>query len=290
MDLASKINRAIAPLGICIRRVPPPSDDELPLYRSIFGDTAVQQRRFYNIGSAGFRHAAWTNVDHPHDSYVAAQKDNVGIAWDVSTLTPIAVESGAAEIVYTSHTIEHLRNDHVQHMFDEAYRILKPGGFMRVTCPDILLLFEGYRRRNPGLLMNPKFYPYSIQDCFLSSFVSQLSKRMKARNPQGASSITIDDKEVDRVFATMPFDAACDHFTAMCNYELQKKLPGAHINWWHFEKIAAFLQRSGFRNVRRSGYGGSFCPVLCNTDYFDNTYPRWSVYVETEKQTEGALL
>jgi predicted SAM-dependent methyltransferase len=277
------LNSALSKLGVTLKRQPR-SENELPSYRKRFGDKAVAAQAFYNIGSGSFRHAAWTNVDHPSQWYSGAQQNNVSIAWDIAALLPISVESGTAEIVYTSHTIEHLQDAHVRHLFNEAYRILKVGGFLRVSCPDIRIYFEGYRRREPSLLHFPEFYPeYSFQDHLLTEFAGQLSMRMKNRNPQAASSIVISDEEVDRVFATMPLEAACNHFTQMCDFDLQRKLPGAHINWWHFEKIEAFLKRAGFQRVRRSGYGQSFCAILANTHYFDNTLSRFSVYAETEK-------
>jgi predicted SAM-dependent methyltransferase len=261
-----------------------PGADQLPLYLKLYGAVPVLEKRFYNVGSAWNKHALWTNVDYPSDWYAGDQKDNLDLSWDISSGNPIDVESGKAKIVYTSHTIEHLQDHHIQHFFNEAHRILEKGGFFRITCPDIILYYEGYKRRDPHLLLYTDAYPrFSIQDLFLNEFASQNTNIMRAGNPQGASSIVIPDEEVDRVFAGMPLDDALDHFTAMCDYELHKKAMGAHINWWHYEKIAKFLKQAGFNNVRRSGHGQSFCPAIRDTRYFDSTSPRFSIYVEAEK-------
>src|SRR5262249_19991868 len=156
-------------------------------------------------------------------------------------------------------------------MFNEVHRILEVGGFFRITCPDILLYYEGYVRRNPHLLLYGDAYPrFSIQDLFLNEFASQITNLMRAGNPQGASQIAVPDEEVDRVFAEKPLEEALDHFTQMCDYELHKKAMGAHINWWHFEKIVTFLKRAGFAKIWRSAHGQSFSPAMCDTRYFDS--------------------
>jgi predicted SAM-dependent methyltransferase len=261
-----------------------PGSDQLSLYLQLYGADAVLAKRFYNVGSAWNRHALWTNVDYPSEWYAGDQEDNLDIPWDISTGSPLAVETRKAKIVYTSHTIEHLLNHHVQNFFNEAHRILEIGGFFRVTCPDIMLYYEGYKRRDPHLLLYTDAYPrFSIQDLFLNEFASQITNIMRAGNPQGASNIVVSDEEVDRVFSTMPLDAALDHFTSLCDYEIHKKALGAHINWWRFDKIEHFLRRAGFTKIRRSAYGQSFCPAIRDTRYFDSTSPRFSIYVEAEK-------
>src|SRR5262249_23236169 len=99
-----------------------PGTDQIPLYLKLFGAPALIDRTFYNIGSGWNRHALWTNVDHPSEWYASVQADNLDLAWDISSGRPIEVESGKAKIAYTSHTIEHLLNEHVQHMFNEVHR------------------------------------------------------------------------------------------------------------------------------------------------------------------------
>ncbi|HTR00629.1 MAG TPA: methyltransferase domain-containing protein [Candidatus Acidoferrum sp.] len=281
MGPSTLINRLLAPLGIKLSRGHPP-DDNRAMYETLYSPQSLRDRRFYNVGAGSFRHPFWTNVDTPSDWYSAERRHNIDIKWDMSSLSPLGVDDGVAEIVYCSHVIEHLLNEHVRHFFGEAYRILKPGGTIRITCPDLLLVYEGYRRRNRFLLPREE-ETFSLQDRFMNFFATQLTDIMRLNNPHGASATKLADAEVDRLFATLPFDAACDHITALCNFDLQHKVPGAHINWWHFDKIGGFLRAAGFRTVRRSGYCQSLCPVMRNPAYFDNTVPQFSVYVEAEK-------
>jgi predicted SAM-dependent methyltransferase len=51
--------------------------------------------------------------------------------------SPLPIESSKAKIFYTSHTIEHIKEDAVQVLFNEVYRCLEDGGVFRITTgPD----------------------------------------------------------------------------------------------------------------------------------------------------------
>ena len=272
------------------RTIPPkmldpgyPGTEDAPLYLNRYGIDALLNRRFYNIGAAWNRHSCWTNVDHPSSWYAADQADNLDLPWDISTLAPIEVQTGTAEAVYSSHTVEHLLDEHVEHMLREAYRILKPSGFLRITCPNIELYFEAYRRRDDDLTMYRNLRPhFSHQQIFLNEFASQLTDIMKSGNPQGAAPASILDSEVDRLFANGPVPEAFDHFTSMIDYELHKITPGAHINWWTHEKVERFMRRAGFTKVRRSAHKQSACVAMRGAE-FDTTHPAHSLYVEAER-------
>jgi len=43
------------------------------------------------------------------------------------------------------------------------------------------------------------------------------------------------------------------------------------------------MKNAGFQNVYKSGYAQSKSPILRNTNYFDNTHPQISVYIEAIK-------
>lgn len=260
-----------------------PGVEDIELYLRRYGIDSLLNRRFYNIGAAWNKHACWTMVDHPSAWYAADQEDNLDLRWDISTLQPIDVESSTAEAVYSSHTVEHLLDPHVEHMFREAYRILKPGGFLRITCPDIRLYYEAYRRKDDDLLLYASArLQFSHEQLLLNEFASQLSKLMKIGNPDGAAAVSAEDAEVEQVFATLPLEQACNHFTAKLDYELHKITPGAHINWWTHEKVEQFMRRAGFTKIRRSSHKQSFCAAMRGTE-FDTTSAACSLYVEAEK-------
>lgn len=81
----------------------------------------------------------------------------------------------------------------------------------------------------------------------------------------------------------MDYEEALNYCCSKCSIEIQKKYPGNHINWWNKKKIFFILEKAGFKKICLSGYGQSFCPILRDISFFDNTHPKISLYVEAIK-------
>lgn len=70
---------------------------------------------------------------------------NANITWaDVTRHIPLPDNS--AEVVYTSHMVEHLDRDDVTRFLKEAHRVLAPNGVIRVVVPDLKMRVEQYVR------------------------------------------------------------------------------------------------------------------------------------------------
>lgn len=280
-------------LGYDVRKKRP-IDFGLGVYRSVYARESVEGRRFYNIGAGSFRHPAWTNVDHPSAWYQVAQSGGLDLAWDALAIEPLPIESDVAEIVYTSHTIEHVTDPAAENLFGEAHRVLKPGGVFRLTMPNIDLGYAAWRR-------DDRFYFDWIDRYSAPAEYTRIGLRMpmnQASTAQvflwhfasAASTLHVDgaperigDGELRRLFESLPYEQALNQCTAKCPVEVQKRHPGNHINWWNADKLARCLTEAGFTDVRRSGYAQSQCPVLRDTRYFDNTRPSVSLYMEAVK-------
>jgi SAM-dependent methyltransferase len=52
----------------------------------------------------------------------------------------------SASAVFSSHMVEHLEADEVRHVLSESFRVLRPGGIMRLALPDLHLATEKYMR------------------------------------------------------------------------------------------------------------------------------------------------
>ncbi len=78
-----------------------------------------------------FADKAWREIRLDIDSSV--HPDVVGTMTDMA-----AVGDGTVDAVYSSHNIEHLYPHEVPIALDEFRRVLKPEGFVLITCPDLL--------------------------------------------------------------------------------------------------------------------------------------------------------
>lgn len=77
----------------------------------------------------GFNSPAWSELRFDIDP--AVRPDIVGSMTDMS-----AVDDATADAVFSSHNIEHLEAHEVPVALAEFRRVLKPDGFLVITCPD----------------------------------------------------------------------------------------------------------------------------------------------------------
>jgi predicted SAM-dependent methyltransferase len=60
--------------------------------------------------------------------------------------------SGTAEAINSEHLIEHLTRGEARTYFSEAFRVLRPGGLIRISTPNLGGLCELFMERDPGSL------------------------------------------------------------------------------------------------------------------------------------------
>jgi len=265
-------------------------DQDFPVYDD-YPSESLNNKRFYNIGAGSFRHPNWTNVDFQTEHYKKVQTSGM-INYNLMELAPLPIESGLAEIVYSSHTIEHVSDEAVQNILKESYRILKPGGCIRLTTPDAALVFKNYQRGDLNFWYWRDYYSQagiweqkyttplskaSIHQLFLLLVAAQLCKIEISDSPTKKYT----DSEIMEVFSNQSMEEGLDFFTRQCVFN--PECPGNHVNWWTYEKIFTFLEKAGFSEMYKSGYGQSLFAPLRNTSLFDNTHPKISLYVEAIK-------
>lgn len=57
---------------------------------------------------------------------------------------PFPWTNSSIDIIYSSHTLEHLNKEDGMNFLKECYRILKPGGFLRIVLPDLKPIIDKY--------------------------------------------------------------------------------------------------------------------------------------------------
>jgi predicted SAM-dependent methyltransferase len=88
-----------------------------------------------NIGCGATWHPAWTNLD------VRPLSPQVRL-WDASHGLPF--ESEQVDACYASHVLEHLTRDQARALLLEAFRVLRPGGIVRLAVPDLEAIVREY--------------------------------------------------------------------------------------------------------------------------------------------------
>lgn len=82
----------------------------------------------------------WTNID------LNTRNNKHVVKHDLSK--PLPYKDNSVDMIFHEHFIEHLPKYEGQAFLRECFRVLKPGGVMRVGWPDIALLVRAYALRD----------------------------------------------------------------------------------------------------------------------------------------------
>jgi len=287
------LQKSIKILEYGLRKIDRASSIEL--YSNIYPYDSVKNKNFYNIGAGGFSHPCWTNIDYDSKWYKSNRSKTLkGIQYDFFSLDRLPIESESAEVIYSSHSVEHINDEAAQNILNESYRILKPGGYLRIVTPNIDLEYRAYKENDirfffwidkysipknyQRMYFNQPFNRASIGQIFLAHFATSVSLLHSDGAPE-----RIDDNELDQIFNSMDYEKALNYICAKCPIEIQKKYPGNHMNWWNKEKMFSMLSKAGFAKIYLSAYGQSYCHVLRDVLFFDNTNPKIALHIEAVK-------
>lgn len=253
---------------------------DLSLYEHI--EDCQKNPRFINIGSGNFYHPCWFNLDKPNNFYEKDQSKNAFINHDLNSSEALPFANDSIEVFYCSHVIEHLPINAVQKLFKEFYRCLKPKGYFRITCPDIELLYNAYKRGDLAIWPNPSPWntcQSSLELRFVEHFATLLV------DPH-ANALAIDKPspmEIRSIAREKNMNAFLDQLIKKLPDNCNELFPEGHCNWFSEEKVIYLLHKAGLINAKSSRYGQSEDPRLRNTDLFDKTCPELSLYVEGRK-------
>jgi len=99
--------------------------------------------RLLNFGCGGTFHPDWTNLD-------ASPVSPAVIAHDVTRRFPFA--DSTFDAAYGSHVLEHLEPAVAEEVLRDGFRILKPGGIIRIAVPDLESIARLYLSSLEGAL------------------------------------------------------------------------------------------------------------------------------------------
>ena len=232
---------------------------------------------FLNIGPGrGWARDGWQTLD-----YYFTDADYV---LDLRELVRMPLPSCTLEAVFSSHTIEHISDRACRRLFAECFRLLRPGGTLRISCPDFERAIRNYLEHgdpDPHNEVVTKTLKNAEQHLRLlsifASFRCKESYKGVSNEKSGgyAGGPILSAKEVRRQLARK--DAL--GFGRWCVKQIPESAEYvAHINCYNFEKLQKMLWRAGFRTIERSSYLGSKRADL-REDGLDNR-PYLSLFVE----------
>jgi len=239
---------------------------------------------YYNIGAGSFRHKDWINIDHSSDWYSGVQGEM--IEWNLLELSPIKIISNSADLLYSSHVIEHVTDEAVQNLCNEMYRVLKPNSVARIQAPNVDIFYNNFKKNNITSWLankNPSMSKIPLGNVSpAQAFVWAFASNATNIHRDGANKRLTDDM-INKAFFEKDYVDALNYCTSFVSLEKQKKYPGNHMNWWNPTKIISMLEEVGFSEVYESHFGESKAIEMRDTKYFDFGHKGISFYVEARK-------
>ena len=230
-----------------------------------------------NLGSGkGWNCNGWLGLDEIGGNYL-----------DQNSIFPYEKES--IDYVYSAHFFEHVDNKTSQNLFNESYRILKPGGILRILVPDFQLMLDKYNNNDENWFFNTvgtkgrnDWKLYNIEKNLTNVFLHWVTNH-DFSGPNGWARIPIRVSE-----SIVREKAKCGDVKEFCTWA-QNQIPKhdnrvktQHINWWNLDKFENML--SEFSDVKLSKHMVSKIPDVQNGK-FDNWANRKeiSLYIEAVK-------
>lgn len=245
---------------------------DMKLYRK-YGQEAL----FCNFGSGAFFHARWKNYDYPGQSlyYKSIQglngKDFIAINLCDKSLSIPEIDNSIS-LIYCSHTLEHLEEVAARNFLRECYRILKPGGILRVALPNT---------------SNHFYYARSLNS---QSNCSRDLKKIYIVDAAGhlvADSRKLSIEEINKLFLASNGDSTEFYKLIQRHHHgatiFDGSNPERHISYWDYEKLIEVCMEIDYTSIIPAYQGSSTADPFTNINIFDTTEPHLSFYADIIK-------
>jgi len=156
----------------------------------------------------------------------------------------------SVDFIYTSHFIEHLKKFDAQRLLEDCYRVLKHGGVLRISVPDLKILAGKYVENDVDFFVN-----------FL---------KLEKSNPKD---IILAD-----IFNNMFYPESYGRrFKGL--EKLMYFFARPHLWMYDYASLSSLLKECGFKTVEQKSFRQGEVPDLKELDVF----PEISLYVEVKK-------
>ena len=153
----------------------------------------MNKLNYLNVGCGSKFHKAWTNVDMVASSpYVETYNILRGLPYPENYF----------DVVYHSQVLEHIPKEKAFDFLKECYRVLKPGGILRVVCPDLENICKEYLRHLNDNVKNPSDISMANYDWILLEMYDQTVRNRPGGEMAAflqSSSLLNKDYIVDRI-------------------------------------------------------------------------------------------
>ena len=174
-----------------------------------------------NLGAGpNWKRNGWSILDH---KIKKNQKNRIS-----GDLNNINLKSETCDLIFISHTLEHIPNIQIQKVLSEINRIMKKDSTIRILVPNLRKIAEAYVKRDK------KFFKVALKEDH------------SIRTDLGYGGML------------MNFIVSPGQDTALLNRNLNDFIAGyAHLYAYDFEMLKILLQKCGFKNIKQMNFCSS---------------------------------
>lgn len=239
-----------------------------PLANTLKKQIPIEQKTHLNLGAG----SNWR-----HDQVICLDFDPKGaeVAMDLNQKAPLPFKDQRFEGIYSSHCLEHLKEEMVAWWIKEAYRTLKPNGILRITVPNIPAYLEAYDQRNSEYFNWLRGKDIHRLESWLRIIVRAFAEPVVDRYS--------DDQLLDLYTSKSKLEFL-NYFSNEVNKVTDPKfmVPHAHKSWWSAEKMITLLKATGFKEAKECKQLETQSGVFAQS-MFNKTRPEMSFFVEARK-------
>ena len=256
-------------------------DNSFTIYSS-FADKKLYSNykkndKFINFGSGAFFHKRWKNYDYPGQSkyYQNLQgiegKDFYSIDLNDINLKISEIDE-SVELIYCSHTLEHLDNKSSLRFLSECFRILKKGGVLRVALPntknDFYLCW---------CLISQDGIDENLKKNYIRDATNHILTDCKDMSFEKITELIKESEYDSRLF----YEKVIENYPDNVNFKKQN--PERHVNYVDFRSLIKTVNEIGFKSTIPTYQGSSVVSPFTNLHVFDSTEPHISFYADIVK-------
>lgn len=196
----------------------------------------ISQVKGLNIGCGGNMLPGWLNTDikpQPGAYYMDAAQN-------------FPLPDAVFDYVFSEHLLEHLSYEEGQRMLQECFRVLKPGGILRLSVPTLDFLMRLYE--DPDTPLHQKYITWSLKQ-----YAPAMYKDWHAEN-------------------------VCLSRTLVVNNFMRF---WGHKMLYDCRLLKHLLTRQGFEEIEEKEVGKSDKPFLCDIECHGRVIPQWANLLET---------
>lgn len=139
--------------------------------------------------------------------------------------------NNSVEYFYMSHVIEHIPIVCAERVLTKFYKKLKPGGKLRIVCPDLEILLKAYFDKDYSIFNNPNYQTGTVPESYK---VLGIGGYFMAQITTGGF-----DENDSYLFT------AKKNGKYICTF--------SHIAGWDYDMLHNLLKHIGFKNIEKTG-------------------------------------